>query len=490
MSRPNILIFMTDQERADVCLPDSPCRTPHVDDLAREGVRFSQAYCPTAHCCPSRATFFTGLFPSRHGVYNNVSNPQAIHRGLNPGVTTFGELVADAGYNLVYSGKWHVSDLEGPADRGWREGRVTAGKGGYSNRDMDMWRERWATVTAQEGAPRPRGCLKRPGWGTYRLYGSMPRRVDEPYDGHRDYLVVQDGIQALRELSQEKEPWCLFIGVLGPHDPYIIPERYATMYDPAQVALPLSFNDPLRDKPRVYQRMRDQLWGQLSPDEVRESIAHYWSYCTMMDDMFGEVLAALDESGARDDTLVLFVSDHGDYLGSHGLYLKGVPAFREAYHVPFVIRWPQGAVEPGRTCDAIVSLADVFPTILEVANIPAPGDLHGASLLPFLKGAQPAVWRSTGYTQMNGVELYYTQRSVWTRQFRYVYNGFDLDELYDLKEDPHEVHNLADDPRYADVKRGMVRLLWQQAELHQDTIFNPYPTAALAPFGPCVALEG
>ncbi|MCL5947050.1 MAG: sulfatase-like hydrolase/transferase [Chloroflexi bacterium] len=410
--RPNMLIFMTDQERADVCAPDHACRTPHLDALAREGLRFEQAFCPTAHCCPSRATFFTGLYPSRHGVYNNVANPQAIHRGLNPGVVTFGELLRDGGYNLAFSGKWHVSDLEGPADRGWREYRVTAGKGSYSDRDMAMWRERAATVAVQEGQERKRGAIKRPGWGDFHLYGTMPQRPELPYDGHRDYLVIEAGMRALRDLAQETQPWCLYVGVLGPHDPYIIPERYARMYDPEKIPLPESYYDSLGDKPRVYQRMRDQYWSQLSPAEVRESLAHYWGYCTMMDDMFGEVLQALEDTGQADDTFVIFLSDHGDYAGSHGLYLKGVPAFREAYHIPLVMRWAGHIQQPGSGCSAFVSLADIMPTLLDVAGIAVPERLHGASLRPFWEGTEANGWRQEGYTQMNGVELYYTQRAM------------------------------------------------------------------------------
>ena len=127
--RPNILIFMTDQEQADVTRPDHPCQTPHAERLAREGVRFTRAFCPTAHCCPSRASLMTGVYPSIHGVYNNISNPTAIRRAPRPGLPMFSEGLREAGYRLVYSGKWHVSDEEGPAERGWEELVVTAGKG-------------------------------------------------------------------------------------------------------------------------------------------------------------------------------------------------------------------------------------------------------------------------------------------------------------------------------------------------------------------------
>src|SRR5262249_42880525 len=127
---------------------------------------------PTAHCCPSRATFMTGLYPSRHGIYNNVSNPTAIHRALYDGVGTFSEALRAGGYALAFSGKWHVTDAENPADRGWDEIAVTAGKGSYHHRSLEQWREQ-ASHPEPEG-PRQHGQILRPGWGNFQLYRSYP----------------------------------------------------------------------------------------------------------------------------------------------------------------------------------------------------------------------------------------------------------------------------------------------------------------------------
>ena len=138
--QPNLLIFMTDQQRGDVVAPDHPCITPNAARLAAEGIRFTHAYCPSPHCCPSRATFMTGLYPSRHGVYNNVSNPTAIHRTIYDNVPLFSEHLRAAGYTLAYAGKWHVSDTENPADRGWDELEVRARAGSYMHRGIDQWR--------------------------------------------------------------------------------------------------------------------------------------------------------------------------------------------------------------------------------------------------------------------------------------------------------------------------------------------------------------
>ncbi len=487
-SRPNILIFMTDQEQADVVNPDHPCLTPHAQRLAQDGIRFRQAYCPTAHCCPSRATFMTGLYPSRHGVYNNVRTRTAIHYGLNPGVVTFSEQLRDAGYRLTLCGKWHVTAEEEPSDRGWEEREVTAAGNTFHSRTIDQWRQGTREPDTSASGIRPRGHLHRPGWGDYLVYKTVPDGGPKGYEDLHDYRVIQAACQALQDFAAQDEPWCLFVGPIGPHDPYVVPEKFVRMYDPAQIDLPASYRDTLEDKPRIYQRHRRQLWDQLSEEEVRESIAHYWAYCTLEDALLGEVLDALDATGQADNTLVIFLSDHGDYVGAHGLYLKGVPAFREAYHVPCIMRWPQGIRHPGRVVDEFITLADFAPTFLELAGVQPAQPMTGRSLLPFLHGETPADWPDTVFSQFNGVELYYTQRAVTTRDYKYVYNGFDFDELYDLRQDPLELVNRADDPAYREVKHDLVRRMWRFAAQEEDIIFNPYGTVALAPWGPADAL--
>lgn len=480
---PNILIFMTDQERGDVVRPDHPCLTPNATRLAREGILFTDAYCPTAHCCPSRATFMTGLYPSRHGVFNNVSNPTRLSVGLRPGIATFGEQLRAAGYNLAYAGKWHVADDEGPAERGWRELDVTSGKGAYQGRGLFQYHD----APKDAAGPRGRGQVLRPGWGHYQLYRSYPTDGPKGYEEHRDYRVVRSALDTLPALAASGQPWCLFIGPSGPHDPFVVPERFARLYDPCDIPLPPNYYDSLADKPRVYQRMRQQYWSQLTPDEVRESIAHYYAYCTMEDAMFGEVLDALEQTGQADETLVLRLSDHGEYAGAHGLYCKGVPAFREAYHVVALARWPKGIARPGRAVDAFITHADWAPTLLELAGLPVPDGLTGRSILPFFRDETPPDWPDTIYTQLNGVELYYSQRAVITKEFKYVYNGFDFDELYDLRHDPHEMINLAAHPDYQEIKKELVRRMWRFADREQDIIFNSYATVALAPWGPGIA---
>lgn len=484
--RPNLLIYMNDQEQAHVTAPDHPCRTPNADRLAAEGIRFTRCYTPTAHCCPSRATFQTGLYPSGHGVYNNICNDAAIHTSIYPGIPTFGEILGPAGYTMKWSGKWHVTCDRTPADCGWEELWAGATRKEHHGLRWEQYRERFAAGDDQPH-DRPRGCVLRPGWGTYRLYGTLPQG-DRPHPySPGDYQIVTTGLRGLAEAVKSAEPWCLFIGPNGPHDPYIIPEHYATMYPEAHVEMPASWRDNMSDKPGVYQRQR-HLWSQLTDAEQREAVGHYWGYCTMQDDLLGMVLDALEESGQAEDTVVLFLSDHGDYNGAHGLWMKGVPAFDEAYHVPCIVRWPAGIVNPGREVDDFVTLADFAPTFIELAGCAPIEPHHGRSLAPFFADDRPDDWPETFFSQFNGVELYYSQRVVQTREWKYVYNGFDWDELYHLTADPHERVNLARQPEYREVIRELCGRMWRFGEETRDINCNPYPTVSLAPFGPMTGL--
>jgi arylsulfatase A-like enzyme len=474
---PNILVFMTDQEQAAVTMPGHPCRTPHLDRFAAEGVRFGSAWTPMAHCCPARASFMTGLYPSQHGVHNNVLNETAMRTGLRPGVQTFAERLAEGGYDLYYAGKWHVSADERPRNRGWTELECSSIAGrDYHGVRREAWLKRDPELGRTTRAP---GEVLRPGWGSYRLYGTGDEQAD------RDWAAVHSACDRLWSLKGSRKPWCVYVGTNAPHDPFVVPAKYASMYDPALVRLPASYRDDLADKPGLYRRMR-RLWDQLGEDEVRASIAHYWGFCTLADEMFGRVLATLDEIGATEDTLVLFVSDHGEHCGAHGLYLKGLSTFDEGYHVPAVVRWPGRGARPGTTVDDLVSLIDFAPTFLEAAGLPPLDRCAGRSLVPFLRGQRPEGWREDVYAQCNGVEVYCTRRMVRTARHKLVYTPVDVDELYDLETDPFEMRNLADEPAAAAVKARLYRRMWQYAYDTEDIIFNPYASVATADYGPAV----
>ncbi len=485
MPRPNVLIFMTDHQRGDTVLDGNACITPNVDRIRKNGVTFSEAFCPAPHCCPARATFFTGLYPTQHGIWHNVEVGNAITRDLADGVRTWSEDFREAGYRMKYSGKWHVSMSESPADRGWDVCPGT--RGDYSNKKPgSRWEQFEKLAGKTEPAERGEGMIINPGYPVFTLYGTR----EEPSEPRGDAAVVKEAVDAMEALHAEgsETPWCLYAGCIGPHDPYNVPQRFLDMYDIDDIKLPESYWDKMEDKPGFYRKTRD-LFDQLSEDEARQAVRHFLAYCTYEDELFGKLLDKLEELGEADNTIVIYCSDHGDYNGEHGLWAKGVPCFRGAYHVPLVMQWPAGMAEPGRVVDELVSLADVAPTLMEAAGLPAEREMVGESLIPFLKNAQRSGWRDKMFTQTNGNELYAIQRAVFTKKRKMVYNGFDYSELYDLEKDPHEMVNLVNDPDYADDVRRMMGDIWRFARDTGDTCINPYILVRFANYGPAVAFE-
>ena len=523
--RPNILLFIVDQFQHDITQAGSPCQMPNLDRFSAESVAFNRAYSPSPHCCPARATLMTGTYPSRHGVFNNVVTDTAHRFGLKPGVRTFSQDLAEAGYRLSYAGKWHVSNEETPADRGWHE--VTAFEKGVALRGHKEWTELkpdagdhtgWAVteqIDTDITGQRARGHMCRPGWGDVFTRS-------EPIDGPQAYSqthffqhAIKPGIDELHRLTKDDDadaPWCLCISTdMVPGSP--CPRELLALYDPASIDLPPNFHDPMDDKPAIYRRLREQIWGQLSIDEVREAMVSYYANCTLEDRYFGMILEALETTGVGDDTLVLFIGDHGEYNFAHGLQNMGIPAFREAYHVPVVARWPKGITRPGRTVDDIVWLADITPTLIDLAAATHSDRKTGRSLTPFLRDESPADWRDDWYSQTNGNEVYYTQRAVMTDRWKYVYNAFDYDELYDLERDPFELINLIHPSKYPQptpfdpqqgesfqplpritpelepVRREMMARIWEFALRENDTIFSAFAPVAVASYGPMLGVE-
>jgi arylsulfatase A-like enzyme len=510
--RPNILIFLVDQMQAEVLEPGHPCRMPNLDRLGREGVRFTRTFGPSPHCCPARATFMSGLYPSRHGVFNNVSNETAFQHGLNAGVRLFSEHLKDAGYNLQHAGKWHVTNEETPAARGWEE------LSRYECRLVDsrrrLFRERAGEIIPPTKV-RERGQIHRPGWGDTGAFG---RAVDGPdaYERMPYYKrAILPALEAMPELASRGAPWAMCVSTdMVPESS--VPKELADLYDPATVQLPASFADSMADKPNVYRKMRNQVWGQIGVEEARAAVGHYWALCSLQDRFFGDLLDKLDETGQADSTVVLFVGDHGDCNLAHGLQQMGIPSFRENYNVPAVARWPRGIKVPGRVVDEFVTLADFAPTFIELAQGDVPEGLTGRSLVPFLEAQTPGDWPDAWFSQTKGNECYFTQRIAMTKEWKYVCNWFDFDELYDLTNDPHEMVNLAHPDRYPQqeaytgtpgtelpyvpwprlpdrleaVRRDLMGRMWRFAEREQDIVFNGFPPVAVVPYGPLIGMVG
>ncbi len=477
--RPNILIIMTEHQQGWTIDPKCQCRMPNVKErIAGQGMRFDNSYTPNALCAPARASFFSGLYPSAHGMYNNYHSIPVLHSALFSGVSLFSENLKKSGYNLSFIGKWHVSGEKSPADYGW-EG-PDAGQGSVWGAPSPGKRNRTLKEPSLDHLKNA-GIIRRDGWPDFALYGTRPCKLEDTGDFRKGINAVKE----IQRLSKEDDPWVVYVGLTDIHDPYFPPEPYASMYDPADVPLPKNYHDMMDDKPAIYRRMRQQLWSQLSEDQVRQAIAHYWGLCSMNDDIVGMIIDALEETGTSDNTLVLFTGDHGDQVGGHGLFLKGVLPFEESYHIPMAVRFPS-MIKPDSVSKEFVNLCDFAPTFCELSGSEPMQDCHGKSLVPIFKGQTPDNWTKTFFGQFLGTEYYYTQRIIRDERYKYVFNGFDMDELYDLQDDPYEIRNLASDGSCEIIKKRLVSEMWKWCEKTDDIMFNPYPSVALVPYGPMI----
>jgi arylsulfatase A-like enzyme len=504
MNKPNILIFMTDQQRGSTVLPDDPykAKTPVLDKFRKEATTFTKAYCPAPHCCPSRASFMTGLMPTQHGVWHNVNVGNSITRGLKERIRPWSLDLKAEGYNLHFAGKWHVSNFRQPRDYGWEHiwpESMCFGEGMSfdEQQDNDIKREYAYLKKYHVNKPtgeRVPGEIKRIGQTPYVHYGDRSNPFLAQYFGNDDDLnpfndktVVEAAMERMETLPKD-DPWCIYVGTLGPHDPYIAPKRFLEFYKDVDIPLPETFDDPMLDKPALYRRTRDR-FKQLTREEHIAAIKHYLAFCSYEDWLFGRLIDKLKARGEYENTLVLYVSDHGDYLGDHGLWCKGLPSFLGSYHVPAILKMP-GQTE-GQERSEFVSLCDFAPTFLDIAGVKSETNFAGESLLPLTSALRPptsAPWRDAIFFQTNGNETYGIQRSILTDRWRFVYNGFDYDELYDLESDPGQMKNLADDTAYEDVKKEMYTRIWKFGFDHGEHLVNDYIMTALADYGQGLAL--
>ena len=460
--QPNILLILTDQQRANTLgfRERTPCSTPNMDRIAREGISFDRAICSSPLCLPSRASLFTGQYPHQIDMMQNTAT---LH---TPPVLT--DRLKAQGYHTAYAGKWHLEPQGRPKAFRGREkelglekfaGVDEAAKG---SRVIDRW---FDEAEGQSSADYSEWCEQNglpDGWPvsdpdvrTHRTPSMTTPRTkaqDLPPDKTYDAWVTDITLRYYRDRPKDK-PFFLVSSWFGPHPPFLIPEPYYSMYDPAAIAEPPNFQ-PLPNKPRANTTsFYHQLWLDHGEDwEVwKKSVAVYWGYVTMQDRLVGRLLQALEDDGTLDDTLVIFASDHGEMLGSHGLWHKMVP-YEECLRVPLLMRYPR-LIAPGVRSDAVTSLIDIPATMLAVANESIPDDYEGRDLSPaFADGAefQSDNYRFSEHQPLAAWHQAVDFRAVVDDRFKYAWNNDDLDELYDLESDPFELANLIDDPAAAE----------------------------------------
>jgi arylsulfatase A-like enzyme len=387
--QPNVLFVFPDQQRAQDAnfMGNAQVMTPHLDRLAEQGVTFTHAVSTCPVCTPYRAALLTGRYPLSNGmVLNDVRLPVTER--------TIAHCLRDAGYRTGYVGKWHLD--------GHHRGGFTPP--GPRRQGFDDF---WAVANC-----------------THNYMHSFYFR-DEPepiwIDGYDADHFTDLSVQFIRD-NAPQQPWCLFVSWGPPHDPCrLMPEEYL-IYDPNAIEL----------RPNATATNREELAG-------------YWSHITALDRCFGRLMAALEETGVAEDTIVVFTSDHGDMLGSQGKQRKQKP-WDESIMVPFVLRYPR-AVPAGRRTDTLINAPDLMPTLLSLAGLPTPTTVEGIDLAPAARG-EPFEAPSSAFiaNPTPFVEPIPEWRGVRTTRHTYVRTLEGPWLLYDNAEDPYQMANLVADP--------------------------------------------
>ena len=465
--RPNILLIFTDQHKLSAvgAYGETPCQTPNLDRLAETGVRFETAYTVFPVCSPARGTIMTGLYPHSHGICSNVHNLGCSVHELADRPELLSRRLQSTGYRCGYSGKWHLGTDQNtafggtsvpslPKDVGFI-GQNFPGHGGGGFR-----------------FPEYRAYLEEHGWEhrvrRVREPGILVQEygvVEGPVESTVPYFLAENTIQMMDGIRAGGDPFFVWHNFWGPHGPYYTTRACFDQY--ADVDIPewpnyrwpaTEYNRPHRVK--VHPRVGELTWADWA-----EGIRHYYAFATLIDQQIGRILDHLDETGMREDTIIIMTSDHGETLGSHGgLTDKGWHHFEEIQRIPFIMwvpdRWRHPALTPGTVLQEWVSLADVYPTILDLAGIPCDAEaVQGRSLGPLMRG-EAVEWRDRVFVEFNGVNsLATSMASVRHGDLKYGWNCSNLDELYDLAADPHETRNLIDDPGYAPQARELREML-------------------------------
>lgn len=469
----NIVLMLADQLRADSlgCYGNPIVRTPHIDALAAAGVQYGQAFAQHPQCVPSRSSLITGRYPHINGATSN-------HVAMAADEVTLPEYLHERGYFTAAVGKVHLFDQKERASYTYRmlSGGQTSNRTtpDLLHRDYADWLKAhgyWDVVVQQyanRAAP------------SYREnFQAVVSPV--PVEAYIDCWIGDRAVDFIRQQAGSKQPFYLFVGFPNPHNPFEPPEPYASLYDPAEMPIPETFHSDLSGKPpqhTAYKRHgRANLghdYNDLSAEQLQRVIAYYYASITMVDDQVGKILQALDTTERLNDTIVVFLADHGELLGHHGMLLKSTDAYPMLYdkslRVPWIMRAP--GVEPGQVVDYPVELVDYFPTMTDLLQIPCLPEVQGYSLLPLIKDGTPPE-RDTIYAESGAVKMLRGER------YKLVYYpGQPYGELYDLEVDPLEVHNLYDVDDCAPIRNDMIRalldrLILMEAPLHGESKRGP-----------------
>lgn len=506
-TRPNILLISSDQQQPDMlgCL-NPLLKTPALDRIVSEGVRFDRAYCPNPTCTPTRASILTGQYPSTHGAW-------ALGTKLREDATTVAGLLAKSGYDTSLIGKAHFQPLKSTPEFPSIECQPTL-------RDLDFWKTfhgPWygfdhvetARMHAHESHVGGHYALwledhGLSNWREYfRSYPDDPNDKyslhynsgkcvwDLPEKLHHSCWVAERTNERIRAAAKSDQPFFLWSSFFDPHPPYVVPEPWASMYDPSALPVPpgplpgefakmppffvlTQTRNPdfsaWHDEPgaKMVHGMESHLHDTT---ELSKSRAVYYGMTSLMDREIGRILDTLDELGIADNTLLVFTSDHGHLIGEHGLIGKGPFAYEEAVRVPFLVRWP-GHVLAGKSSSAIQSLVDLAPSFLRAAGEPVPGEMQGVDQTPVWVGEAESSRKHALVENRFNPTKFHARTLVTPSHKLTIYRGEGYGELFDLEADPHETNNLWDEPTAGPLK---TQLLLELAQATLEAEPTPMP---------------
>jgi uncharacterized sulfatase len=498
MNNPNVLLITSDQQHwSTIGVLNKEIKTPNLDRLAAGGTLFDRAYCPNPTCTPSRSSIITGQYPSQHGA-------RSLGTKLLEDRHTLGDDLQKAGYRTALIGKAHFQPLRGTDEFVSLESYPLL-------QDLSYWQNHHGPFYGFEHIELTRNhtneahvgqhyalWLEENGCENWRDYflpptgtldPSVKHRWPIPEEFHYNSWIAERTNAKLREYNSDGEQFFLWSSFLDPHPEYLVPEPWASMYDPQQLSLPALVPGEHRRNPPHFQKTQEtapdfsylresgmSLHGyhshvHLSEHEQRRNMATYYGMISMMDHYIGCILDELDNLGLAESTLVVFTSDHGHLFGQHGLHAKGGFMYEDLIRVPMIARHP-GTIPANCRSDAIQSLVDFAPTILSLINAPVPLSMSGVDQSGVWSGADEHV-RDHAICEFRHEPTTIHQKTYVDERYKItVYYNQPYGEIFDLLADPDELHNLWDDPVSQDLKTELL-LKYAWAELGKEPLYMP-----------------
>lgn len=488
--RPNILLITSDQQRADCFgFAGRPVKTPHLDQLARDGTHFSNCITPNNVCMPARSSILTGLLPLTHGTHDN-----GIDLDPDIGGRGFAGTLAAAGYDTGFIGKAHFSVGHTNEPTGTPECVESSASYpedwsgpymGFEHVELMMLGHNWFEIVKPPKGHHFERWYHRDGrgdektaayWGDYKETGGLAAQTWNsklPTAWHNSTWVGDRTVDYIR--SHQNGPWCLWASIPDPHHPFDAPEPWCYLHDPDEVDLPEHRTRDLDRRPwwhrEVLERKVEGKFGEVrmaysripeqNDEGLRRIIANTFGQISLIDHTVGRMLIALEETGLAENTIVIFTTDHGDWLGDHGLVLKGPMNYDGLLKVGLIMRGP--TIPANERVDEPVSTLDLAATLNDWTGASALGPSHSQSLVPLVEDRNAS--REYAYNEWKlgagraGVAL--DLQCVRTKTHKLTLeNSSGEGELYDLANDPHEMDNRWNDPGLKAIQselRDMIR---------------------------------